>query len=134
MKHYPRFLHVIYFVANVLSQDLHTVSIFSRNDFQVLRPCMHTCLYSNGDVAPGAGCVAPYYNQCWCSSNNIAPSATRYISTCVPNLCSDNVDLATGIDIYYDYCSKTGYPIPNTVARPVATSVDLHTVSIDSRK
>ncbi|KAH8779289.1 hypothetical protein BGZ57DRAFT_332235 [Hyaloscypha finlandica] len=121
------------FVSCVASQDLHTVSIADRADFKVLRPCIHDCLFGNGDVAPGAGCGSPFYNQCWCSSINIAPSTTRYISTCIPTLCSDNVDVATGIDIYYDYCSKAGFPIPNHVARPVATSVDLHVVSIYSR-
>jgi hypothetical protein len=121
------------FVTCVASQDLQTVSIADRADFKVLRPCIHTCLFGNGDVAPGDGCGAPWYNQRWYSSINIAPSATRYNSTCIPTLCSDSIGVATGIDIYYDYCSKAGFPIPKDVARPVTTSVDLHVVSIYSR-
>ncbi|PMD67143.1 uncharacterized protein K444DRAFT_578530 [Hyaloscypha bicolor E] len=125
------------FVTCAASQDLQTVSIADRADFKVLRPCIHTCLFGNGDVAPGDGCGAPWYNQCWCSSINIVPSATRYISTCIPTLCSDSIDVATGIDIYYDYCSKAGFPIPKDVARPTTppqtqTPATTQSIRVDS--
>lgn len=121
-----------YPIANTVARpvastvDLHTVSIYSRNDFKVLRPCVTICLWGNGDVAPGAGCVSPFYNQCWCSSN-IAPSATSHISSCITNLCTDNFDISTAVDIYYSYCSEAGHPVAVVAvaspAAPLSTAV-----------
>jgi hypothetical protein len=126
MKQLLHFTLVIYFVPYTVSQDLHTVSIFSRDDFKVLRPCANYCLYGGGDVAPGAGCGSPYYNQCWCSSN-IAPSATSHISTCITNRCTDDFDISTAVAIYYSYCSEAGYPIAfqalTSIAAPLSTIV-----------
>jgi hypothetical protein len=119
------------FAAQIAAQDLQTVTIWARNDFKVLRPCVRNCLFANGDVAPGAGCGSPFYNQCWCSSN-IAISTTKYISTCVTSLCSDNVDVSTAVAIYDDYCSGAGFPISGATAVYIS-SPDLQTVTIFDR-
>jgi hypothetical protein len=49
MKHLVYFIFAAELFAYVTSQDLHTVSINSRNDVEVLRPYVATCLWGNGD-------------------------------------------------------------------------------------
>lgn len=62
-------------------------------------------------MAPKVGCGSPYYNQCWCSSINIASSATKWVASCITSGFLDNIDVTTAIGIYYDYCSSAGFPI-----------------------
>jgi hypothetical protein len=100
------------FVLRVAGQsDLKTVSIDKGPDYVVARNCEKSCLFDSSGYWVGGqiGCVAPWYDKCYCNTD-IASSAASYLSGCALTLCSGNQFATSAVSLYTDYCSQAGYP------------------------
>lgn len=100
-----------------------TVSIASVQPYLDQRYCVRDCLWSGFDnnLESFLGCPDPYANNCYCR-DDLASSASSYITTCVNGGCSSNTpDVVRAMSVYNGYCSSAA-PAVNTATPTVDDS------------
>jgi hypothetical protein len=108
-----------------------TVSLRSEPAFQAMRECARDCLLFNGsiDLIGEFGCAYPYPNECLCRAD-LAPQATKHLSTCCDAYCTGgaDVDITSAIQVYYSYCGANGYDVKVAAeAAPATTTMATQT-------
>lgn len=110
----------------------NTVTIRNEAAFKAMRECARDCFVFNGsiDLIGEFGCIWPYMNECLCRAD-LAPQATKHLSTCCDTYCTGaaDVDISSAIQVYYSYCSDNGYDVKASAEAAEAGIVPVKTTA-----